>query len=193
MVRNLQQCLCLRGIWINIPVACFVLYMVIFSKSHNRVEFSEIISSGLARKIFFLLLPLLHVHWKQPLWLEKNVKKHIKPVNEVKLLLCFPAEITIPANKLRTWKQILSCRGSDLGRKSFLDFLPKSAISVARPLPDKVSSCSSVGHSSQHTLTLFLYWQPSCHSWVWQSHSIDTDQQRHVSGRKLSLRVSAAP
>lgn len=98
--------------WVNIPVAYFVFYSITFSKSHNGMEFSGIISSGLAREISFFLLPLVHVHWNQPFWLEKDVKKHTKPVNEVKLLLCFPPETTIPANKLRTWKQILSCRGS---------------------------------------------------------------------------------
>lgn len=112
LVRNLLQCLSLRGIWVNIPVAYFVFYSITFSKSHNGMEFSGIISSGLAREISFFLLPLVHVHWNQPFWLEKDVKKHTKPVNEVKLLLCFPPETTIPANKLRTWKQILSCRGS---------------------------------------------------------------------------------
>lgn len=142
-----------------------------------------------SQRNLFLLLPLFNVHCNQSLWLEKDVKKHTKPVNEVKLLLCFPPETTIPANKLRPWKQILSCRGS---WHPFLNFLPKSAISVAGHLPDQVSSCSRLGHSSQHTLTLLLYSCPWCHSWVWQSHTRDTDQQRQVSGRKLSLRVSAA-
>lgn len=107
----------------------------------------------------------------------------------MKLLLFPPQETTIPANKLKTWRQTFGYKGSSVPITAQISHFCGTTASRATVRQLKGRTWFKAQGDTAFAFTAVVQTR---HSRACQSHAADTNQRRRVLGRTLSLGASAA-